>query len=100
MTVGDHNRAILEAVCKKAWISLKLLDDLKVSGGTPYFVPARLRRRLAREWENLSKEYLAMSFQHYGVMNSEVWISVIWGFVLAANRIDLPITLTSMCVSN
>ena len=100
MTVGDHNRAILEAVCRKAWISTSKLDDIKISGGTPYLVPTQLRRYLAREWATMTEDYLAASFLHHGVNNSEVWISVMWGFILAALRNDIPITLTSMCVSN
>ena len=33
-------------------------------------------------------------------MNSEVWISVMWGFVLAALRVGIPISLTNVCVTN
>lgn len=100
MTVGDHNRAVLEAVCKKAWISTRLLDELKVSGGSPLILPTKLRRRLAREWGNLTEDYLETSFQHHGGMNSEVWIAAMWGLVLAASRIDVPITLTRLCTTN
>lgn len=100
MRVGNHNRASLEAVCKKNWISFNHLDTLKVSGGSPLIVPTRLRRRLAREWASLTEDYLTMSFQQHGGMNSAVWISVMWGLVLAAFRIDVPITLTQMCVTN
>jgi hypothetical protein len=100
MTVGNHNRLILETVCKRAWISFKNLDDLTVSGGSPLIVPTKLRRRLAREWANLTEDYLTTSFQHYGAVNSEVWIAAMWGLVLAAFRIDAPIMLTSMCTAN
>lgn len=100
MTVGEHNRPVLEAVCKKAWISTRHLDELKVSGGSPLIVPTRLRRRLAREWANLTEEYLQAGFQHHGGMTSEVWIAAMWGLVLGAFRIDVPITLTRWCVNN
>ncbi len=100
MKVNEINRPVLEAVCKKAWISTRHLDKLKVSGGSPLILPTKLRRRLAREWVNLTEEYLQAGLQHHGSMNSEVWISAMWGLVLGAFRIDVPITLTHLCVNN
>ena len=33
-------------------------------------------------------------------MNSEFWISIAWGFVLAALRIGIPIFVTELCLPN
>ena len=100
MTAGDQNRVMLEEVCKTSWIDTKLLDGIKISGGMPYIIPTGLRRRLAREWAVLTDDCLMMNLKRHGQMNSEVWISIMWGFVLAALRSDIPMTYTDLCVTN
>ena len=100
MTVKDQNRVMLEEVCKTSWIDIKLLNDFKIGGGVPYIIPAGLRRRIAREWATLTEDCLVTNLKHQGQMNSEVWISLMWSFVLAALRSDIPMVLSDLCVSN
>jgi hypothetical protein len=100
MTVGDHNRSILEEVCRISWININLLNSIRISGGMPYIIPTNLRRHFARELATLTEDCLVTSLKHHGQMNSEVWISVMWGFVLAALRNDISMSLTNMCVAN
>lgn len=100
MKVGNDNRAILEDVCRKSWINPRDLDRLGTSGGMPYIIPMELRRRIAREWADLTEEVLEVSFRRHGSMNSAVWISVMWGFALACLRLEIPMTLTNITVTN
>lgn len=100
MTVGDHNRAILEKVSKSAWIDTSLLSEINTNGGVPYVIPTNLRRRVAREWAARTEDCLMASLKHHGEMNSEVWISVMWGFVFAALRNDIPMRITDLCATN
>jgi hypothetical protein len=100
MRVGDHNRAILEEVCKASWIDKRLLDGITSSGGMPYVIPTIFRRRIAREWAARTEDCLVASLKHHGKMNSEVWISIMWGFVLAALRNDIPMSFTNLCIAN
>ena len=100
MQVGDHNRPVLEAACRASWIDPRRLNEIAISGGMPYVIPTALRRRLGREWEARTEDCLTAGFKHYGQMNSEVWISIMWGFVLAAMRSDIPMTFTNLCALN
>jgi hypothetical protein len=100
MAVGDHNRPVLEEVCRSSWIDKRLLDGITTSGGMPYVIPIDLRRRIAREWAARTEDCLMTSLKHHRQMNSEVWISIMWGFVFAALRNDIPMSLTNMCVVN
>lgn len=100
MAVGDHNRPILEEVCRSSWTDKRLLDGITISGGMPYIIPIDLRRRIAREWAALTEDCLMTSLRHHRQMNSEVWISIMWGFVFAALRNDIPMSLRNMCVTN
>jgi hypothetical protein len=100
MAVGDHNRPILEEVCRSSWIDKRLLDGITTSGGMPYIIPIDLRRRIAREWAALTEDCLLTSLRHHGQMNLDVWISIMWGFVFAALRNGIPMSLTNMCVAN
>ena len=100
MRVSDHNRAILEEVSRASWIDPRQLNGIGTTGGMPYVVPTALRRRLAREWEARTEDCLTASFKHYGQMNSEVWISIMWGFVFAALRCNVPVSVTNLCALN
>lgn len=100
MTIGDHNRSILEEVCRTHWIDTNLLNGVKISGGVPYIIPTNLRRHFARELATLTENCLVASLKHHGHMNSEVWISAMWGFVFAALRNGIPMFITNMCVTN
>jgi hypothetical protein len=100
MKVGDHNRVVLEDVCKGSWINTGMLGDIKIGGGVPYIIPVNLRRQIVREWATLTEACLEASFRYHGIMNSEVWISVMWGFVLACLRRGIPMTLTNICATN
>jgi len=100
MRVDDHNRSVLEAACRAAWIDPRRLDGIGLSGGMPYVIPTALRRRLGREWEARTEDYLAACYKLHGHMNSHVWISIMWGFVLAAMRSEIPMTLTNLCALN
>ena len=82
------------------WIDTKLLNGITIGGGVPYVIPTDLRRRLAREWAGRTEDCLMTSFEHHGQMNSEVWISLMWGFVLAALRLDIPMSTTDLCILN
>ena len=100
MTIGGHNRSILEEVCRTHWIDTNLLNGVKISGGVPYIIPTNLRRHFAREFATLTEDCLLASLMRHGQMNSEVWISSMWGFVFAALRNGIPMSLTNMCVAN
>jgi hypothetical protein len=47
-----------------------------------------------------TEDCLMASLKHHGGMNSEVWISIMWGFVFAALRSDIPMSYTSLCALN
>ena len=96
MQVGDHNRSILEALCRASWIDPRLLSGITISGGMPYVIPTACGR-IGREWAAGTEDCLTASHKHYGKMNSEVWISIMWGFVFAALRNDIPMHFTDIC---
>jgi len=61
MTIGDHNRNILEEVCRTSWIDTNLLNGIKIGGGVPYIIPTNLRRHFAREFATLTEDCLVTS---------------------------------------
>jgi len=98
LVVHDENRKIIEEVCGEAAISVERVEDQPISGATPYLVATSARGRLCEAWEPLMEAYLRTSYLHYGGYEPGVWISSMWGLVLAMHSLGLEAKLVDLCV--
>lgn len=98
--IPERHRPVLEPVCMAAGVDVARVLDIPVYGGVPHIVHHRRRQRLAREWREMNELYLEEALRFHRRMKSEVWISEMWGLVLACHRIGMTPRFIEFVVNN
>lgn len=96
LKVNDRNRPFIGEVCAESGISLARVESKPMNGAPPHVIPKRLRLRLCQQWHVQLERYLAASHAHHGGSHSDVWISSMWGLVLAMHALGIEAVLTDL----
>jgi len=100
LKITKTNRPVLQDICRRAHIEMARLEQNPVNGGMPHIVPAAMRRQLCSAWMTLQELCLERNLAHYGEMMSDVWISEMWGLVLALRQLEIEPVFTSFSMTN
>jgi hypothetical protein len=98
LIVHDGNREILHQVCDEVAVPIERVEGRPINGATPHLIANSVRSRLCETWEPMMERYLQASFAHHGGYDPGVWISSMWGLVLAMHALGLDATLIDLCV--
>jgi hypothetical protein len=98
LTVTAENRPYLEPLCAAIGVDIAALEREPMNGAPPHVVAQEVRGPLCRQWQVQLERYLDASYAHYGGYDENVWISSMWGLVLALHAAGMRAHLTDLCV--
>lgn len=98
LVVHDGNHEIMRDVARKVGIPFEFLVENPINGATPHLISMSIRDRLCEQWDPLMETYLASAYAHHEGYDSNVWISSMWGLVLAMHRLGIGAELLDLCV--
>lgn len=98
LVVHDGNHELLRDVARKVEIPFDHLVDHPINGATPHLISMNIRDELCAQWDPMMETYLASAYAHHEGYDPNVWISSMWGLVLAMHRLGIDAELLDLCV--
>jgi len=92
MQVGDFNRRWLAESCRERGIDPARVEEVRAGGVVPNLVRADIHGELAPRWVSAVDTLVRVARR-----DGEVpWVTIAWGFALAAWEMDLDLALTRL----